>query len=417
MPFFNRVILAGGLACVLNVSAQETGISETIDAAIARSKEAGWLEGINTNVSGADLTKEQEIAKEIAEEARRQLISGTTNHLSGWVEGADQFAKAIEQPNQQRELEDIPTDYPGMKIYISFGMPESIVKEALRVSSQKRIPIQVRGLLKGTKNILNTFQYVAKLTNEMELDPAPLFQLDPNNFRKYGITGVPAMTYEKAGKIYKVAGVMNPDWFIEQLETSSETDLGVFGDVHDIDEMDFVEDMQKRMLAIDWEQKKRAAYENFWSKQTFTKLPRAQESATWYIDPTVKIQKDVFNRKGELIGMAGEIINPLEKAHTQIHLVVFNPSNESELAWVDSLLSHQGIYSKLMLLATEIDTNNGWKQLESLRARFKRNVYLSQPEIIRKFALKGTPTEIEATGKYFTVTQHALPETLANKEG
>src|SRR5690606_29306851 len=137
---------------------------------------------------------------------------------------------------------------------------------------------------------------------------------DPHRFRTHDVTTVPVMMLEDGGRVLaRVRGVTGIDGFRRQLAAGRQGDLGAQGPVLEVAEIDLIEEMQRRLAAIDWHDKKRQALTRFWDRARFVELPETTENRDRSIDLTVTAPRDLIAPDGTVVVRAGETVNPLDK--------------------------------------------------------------------------------------------------------
>ena len=137
--------------------------------------------------------------------------------------------------------------------------------------------------------------------------------------------------------------------------------MGDRGETLSIVEPDLVELMKKRVAAIDWEAKKKAAVENFWKNKTFEVLPTAEVDRTRTVDLTITVPTDIRDLAGNLIRRAGERINPLDIRPLTQTMLIFNAANRVEVDRVADFLKAWKADGRTMpvLIATAVDKARG----------------------------------------------------------
>lgn len=83
-------------------------------------------------------------------------------------------------------------------VFVSFSMPEALLKETLKESVRLQIPAYLNGLYQDSMR--ETALKVMALTEEI---PTLNLQIDPTLFEQFGIEQVPALVVSK-GKVFDV---------------------------------------------------------------------------------------------------------------------------------------------------------------------------------------------------------------------
>lgn len=263
------------------------------------------------------------------------------------------------------------------------------------------------------------------------LDPAPSVVLDPTLFEVFGVKRVPttvvavppnsvvefASGKPSRGKptlIAKAAGLADDAWIKEQTKRGIQGDLGDRGETLSIVEPDLVELMKKRVAAIDWEAKKKAAVENFWKNKTFDVLPTAEVDRTRTVDLTITVPTDIRDLAGNLIRRAGERINPLDIRPFTQTMLIFNAANRVEVDRVADFLKAWKADGRTMpvLIATAVDKARGWDGYKEITDRFDAHLNILTPEIRERWAIARTPSFVWADNvkKIFYVREIAASD-------
>ncbi|CDZ79408.1 conjugal transfer pilus assembly protein TrbC [Legionella massiliensis] len=85
-----------------------------------------------------------------------------------------------------------------VSVFISFSMPQLLLEETLKESSERRIPVYLRGLYKDSMK-----ETAAKVMALSKKIPMLNLQIDPTLFERFGIEQVPALVLDN-GKAFDV---------------------------------------------------------------------------------------------------------------------------------------------------------------------------------------------------------------------
>jgi len=291
-------------------------------------------------------------------------------------------------------------------IFVSRSLGEELVQTIRELEGSKiAVRFVFRGIADGQR-INDSLADYGRWTQGLENPPAAI--LDPNVYRQHSVSSVPHMIYMKDGKaLASVRGLSNPQWLADAVANGERGDLGARGPVMEIAERDLIEVMQERAAGLDLESRKEQTIKTYWERATFTELAAAEKPSRRTIDPTVVIARALKDQNGKVIVPAGTRINPLDMRPFTLRLVVFNPTRKAELEWVKSLMPVSG--AEVMYLATAMDREDGWKQLESIENALDAPVYLLQPDIRQRFELRRTPSIVTAENRQFVVEEF-VPE-------
>jgi conjugal transfer pilus assembly protein TraW len=367
---------------------------------------AGWAEENWLTRSRAIL--------EAAGQAERPAWLDANPHRDAAERQARETMKAAPKPN----LPGLGTPTPGgdglsgrrIVIYVSAAMGHDALKALFEeAAGRSDVLIVFRGPRPGQK--IPTF--IAELRDLLkDLDSAPNVGLDPHRFRTHGVTAVPEMMLEEQGRVLaRVRGVSGLDWFRRQLDAGRRGDLGVQGPIESVAEIDLIQEMQRRLAAIDWQDKKRLALARFWDRGRFVELPEATETRERKVDLTVTAPRDLVAPDGTVIVRAGDTVNPLEKRPFSLRLVVFDGTRLAQIETARRL-GREAQGKRVLYLATRLARDAGGTALAELEHRLDSPVFLLTPDVRNRFQLERVPSVVEADGKMIRVreVQAASPE-------
>lgn len=278
-------------------------------------------------------------------------------------------------------------------IFISFAMSNKELKEALISASDAGAEVYVNGLHPDDESIGHTMQRMRDIA--VDIDNRPITRFNPKAFQEFNVDSVPYVISLSAGKVLSVSGLLNFDWLDKQGENIlGRHHFGVQGPQKPVIEKNLLEEIQLRLSRVNFEDKKKAAFENFWVKREFVKLPSAKKDELWYIDPTVKVTNDIVNSQGQILARKGDIINPLASVPALNTYVVFNATDSKQLAWADTRIKSGKLAGTVMLLSSELNREKGWDHLSALRKNFQQEIYLLPKEMIERFNLTSLPVVI-----------------------
>ncbi len=292
-------------------------------------------------------------------------------------------------------------------MFISLSLGEVALKGIFHEASGRDDVLLV---LRGPKPQQKLPQLFAELKNLLKwVDPVPNIVIDPTRFQKYAVNSVPEIIVEDLGKSrLQVKGVTSLDWLKAQLDQNRQGDLGRFGEIYDIAEVDMLQEMKTRLAGIDWKQKKQQALARFWQEREFEELPKAIEDRERLIDLTVTAPRDLSEPNGNLIVRAGQTVNPLDKMAFGLCLLVFDGTDPAQIEKV-KILSCQDGKVRRMYLATQLPRQDGWEALKTLETSLNAPVYLLTPDVRQRFQLQNVPALIEQSGNRVVVRESKVP--------
>ncbi|WP_427551080.1 TrbC family F-type conjugative pilus assembly protein [Methylomonas sp. MS20] len=304
-------------------------------------------------------------------------------------------------------LPTAPSNKQVTLLFVSFSLGESLLKSIFEeAAGRDDILLVFRGPKPGQK----LPALMADLKRLLKgIEPLPNIVIDPTRFQRWSVTAVPDIVVEQDGKSrFHVHGVSSLSWLDEQLKAGKKGDLGTLGDVGEIAEIDLLEELKRRMAAIDWKQKQRQAIARFWEQQKFEDLPTALEDRDRSVDLTITAPRDLAAPSGQLIIRAGQTVNPLDKVPFGLCLMVFDATVPAQV----ELIQHQSCQDKkahVMYLATSLPRQEGWDSLKRLETALQAPVYLLTPDVRSRFQLQHVPSFIEQSGNRLIVHERKLP--------
>ncbi|WGS84065.1 TrbC family F-type conjugative pilus assembly protein [Methylomonas sp. UP202] len=292
-------------------------------------------------------------------------------------------------------------------LFVSFSLGDTALKGIFEEAAGRDDVLLV---FRGPKPNQKLPMLMADLKRLLKgIEPMPNIVIDPTRFQRWSVASVPDIVVEQDGKSrLHVHGVSSLSWLDEQLKAGKQGDLGTLGDVGEIAEIDLLEELKRRMAAIDWKQKQRQAIARFWEQQKFEVLPVAQADRARTVDLTITAPRDLTAPNGQLIIRAGQTVNPLDKMPFGLCLMVFDATVPAQV----ELIQHQSCQDKkarVMYLATSLSRQDGWDSLKRLETALQAPAYLLTPDVRSRFQLQHVPSFIEQSGNRLLVRERKLP--------
>lgn len=300
-----------------------------------------------------------------------------------------------------------PSSKPLILLFISFSLVESALKGIFEEASGRDDVLLV---FRGPKPGQKLPALMADLKRLLKgIDPLPNIVIDPTRFQRWSVTSVPDIVLEQEGKSrLHVRGVSSLSWLDEQLKVGKQGELGTLGDVGEIVEIDLLEEIKRRMAAIDWKQKQQQAIARFWAQQKFEDLPTAQEDRDRTVDLTITAPRDLAAPNDQLIIRAGQTVNPLDKMPFGLCLKVFDATVPAQVELIQRQ-SCQDKQARVMYLTTSLPRQSGWDSLQRLETSLQSPVYLLTPDVRSRFQLQHVPAIVEQAGNHLVVHERKLP--------
>jgi conjugal transfer pilus assembly protein TraW len=301
-----------------------------------------------------------------------------------------------------------PAEPPGVTYTVLVS--RSLGAEALRAIFRAATGRDVRFLFRGVAPGERLMDMIKELHALLDgIDPVPAVEIDPTVFRETGATLVPLLIARGPdGELARVTGLSAPAWLREQIQGGARGDLGVRGPAVAISEVDLIEELQRRVAALDLDALRDGAIKRYWQRATFDTLPVVTEPRERTIDPTITASADVVLPDGSKAITAGQTVNPLDHVPFTHRLIVFDASDPRQVETARRL-GETDSAQRPLYLATRFDRAQGWDGLRTVEDRLDEPVYLLTPDVRTRFALERVPALVEARGRVFVVHE-VLPD-------
>ncbi|ATE67863.1 MULTISPECIES: type-F conjugative transfer system protein TraW [Sphingomonadaceae] len=127
-------------------------------------------------------------------------------------------------------------------------------------------------------------------------------------------------------------------------------------------------------------------------------ITAARAARSWDFDPSVMMERDIRDQKGNLIAAAGQRINPLDFVSVRQDLVFIDGDDPAQTAW--AIEHYSDIKAKIILV-------NG-SPVELMTAK-KRRFYFDQAgKLTTRFGIEHTPAIVTQAGRVMRVSEVAL---------
>ena len=127
-------------------------------------------------------------------------------------------------------------------------------------------------------------------------------------------------------------------------------------------------------------------------------ISAATEARTWAYDPTIIIERDVQDQKGNYIARAGQSVNPLDFTAVRQALVFVNGDSKAEMDWATS--QYSDLKAKIILV-------NG-SPIEEMTARQRRFYFDQEGRLTGKPGVRHTPAVAVQDGRVMKLTEIKL---------
>ncbi|EGV16251.1 TrbC family F-type conjugative pilus assembly protein [Thiocapsa marina] len=308
-------------------------------------------------------------------------------------------------PDAQATATATPTQT--ITLLVSRALGAAALRDIFASAARPEVRVVFRGVAEGEP----LMDFMRGIHAELEgLDPMPAVALDPTPFREAGAAAVPLMILSGPdGEIARVAGLSDPAWLQAQVAAGRTGDLGVRGPVETISEPDMLEEIARRVAALDLAALREQALARYWRSAVFEHLPAAREPRTRVIDPIIEAKADIALPDGTLLVRSGERLNPLDRLAFGLRLVVFDPTEPGQIRTARRLGESAGAL-RPVYLATRLDREAGWEGFHALEDALDEPVYLLTADVRERFALERVPASVESADRVFLVREHPPEE-------
>lgn len=181
-------------------------------------------------------------------------------------------------------------------------------------------------------------------------------------------------------------------------------DLGVIGDIYNIQEEDFLDFIQRRLLEIQqngqWDNLKKevnARVAKHADRPKPNYLPRTLHAKSWDYDPSIIAPNDLKDNQGNIFAKAGTTINPLNYVSLKKALVFYDSDDEKQIRWAEE--KYRKLEGKVKLILV-----NG--SVVSQAQLFHEPIYFDQEgKLIDKFQIEHVPALIVQNGEKLKITE------------
>ena len=132
--------------------------------------------------------------------------------------------------------------------------------------------------------------------------------------------------------------------------------------------------------------------------QAVAGISPAEESRQWNFDPTITIDKDVKDQKGNLVARRGQSVNPLDFSPVKQALVFVDGDNLAQLDWATKRYQDAG--AKIIFVQGS--------PFDEMTKRQRRFYFDQGGKLTSKFGIKHTPAVVKQDGRVMSVEEVAL---------
>lgn len=183
-------------------------------------------------------------------------------------------------------------------------------------------------------------------------------------------------------------------------------DFGVMGESYPIIETDLLLAIEQRLRQMEAtgqfaalnEQMKKQAVARVRRPQPVAGLSAAISKRSWVHDPSVVVENDIKDTKGNLIALAGQRVNPMAFVKLTQDLVFVDGENRAEIDW--AVRNWSSLKGKIIFVSgSPFDEMKG----------YQRRFFFDQGgQLVGKFGIRHTPASVSSEGEMLRVTEHVL---------
>ena len=185
--------------------------------------------------------------------------------------------------------------------------------------------------------------------------------------------------------------------------TVGATDFGTFGPVFPVEEPSILDTIQSRLGEMEqsgeletWRKEMETTTRGYVNRPNpVTGIKKATEPASFEIDLSIILERDLHDHEGRVFARAGTRINPLEHSRFNKRIIVFDGDDPAQVAFA---LSKGNELDTLLVLI------NG-APLELMRAHGRRFYFDQQGVIAARFAISRIPSVITRIDPFMRITE------------
>lgn len=127
-------------------------------------------------------------------------------------------------------------------------------------------------------------------------------------------------------------------------------------------------------------------------------IKTAIEDRSWEYDPTITLESDIRDHKGNLIGAAGQKINPLSQVPMTRKLLFIDGDSQAQLDW--ALAQGDETKAKIIMVSGS--------PFAAMKARQRRFYFDQAGSLSSKFGIEHVPASVEQKANFLVVHEVAL---------
>lgn len=124
----------------------------------------------------------------------------------------------------------------------------------------------------------------------------------------------------------------------------------------------------------------------------------ATEARSWSYDPSMVVERDIRDQKGNLIAQRGQVVNPLDFVSMDQALVFVDGDDKEQMAWATD--RYTDLKAKIILV-------NG-SPIEEMTARKRRFYFDQEGRLTARFGIQHTPAVAAQDGRIVRLSEIKL---------
>jgi conjugal transfer pilus assembly protein TraW len=125
-----------------------------------------------------------------------------------------------------------------------------------------------------------------------------------------------------------------------------------------------------------------------------------EEARSWTFDPTVALERDIRDQKGNLIAAAGQRINPLDFVGLRQDIVFVDGDDPRQLDWATR--RYPELKAKIVFVSGS--------PFEEMTARKRRFFFDQEGKLTNRFRIAHVPAVVSQAGRVLRVSEIVLPQ-------
>lgn len=189
------------------------------------------------------------------------------------------------------------------------------------------------------------------------------------------------------------------------ISTGNAKDLGVYGSTIVIAEGNLLHFIQEKLGQLSAEEQQtlkqkleESLYAALQKPMEIKGLKKANTYRVFYVDPSIKVEKDIFNHQGELVVKKDTVFNPLSQVTLDHALLFIDATDSCQLTWA----KEQELLAKWILVKG---------QPFKLESELERPIYFDQSGVlVKKFGIRYLPARLTQEGLKLKIEEIPVKE-------